>query len=100
MIEWFAIWAYLDFRLLSVGIDLSLVGYQLAFLGERLDFQDFSFAGLGLQSGLYVRGEGIKCDLFFDFDDGAIRGHGDILAVAIDGPFRFVDGLAGFFFGG
>src|SRR6266478_1729495 len=97
VIERFAVGAYLDFRFLPVRFDLSLVGHQLVFLGEGLDFQDFSSAGLGLQSRFDFWREGIERNLLFDFDDGTVGGHGNVLAVAVDGHFDFVEDLALFF---
>src|SRR5216684_1915165 len=69
VIERFAVRAYLDLGFLPVGIDLGLVGDELAFLGQGFDFEDFSLTGFGLQASFYVRGEGIENNLLFDFDD-------------------------------
>ena len=100
VIEWFAVGSYLNLRFLSVGIDLGLVGDELAFFGERLHFEDLSFTGFGLQTGFHVRGKGIENDLLFDFDDRAVSGDENVLAVAVDQHFRFVKSLAFFFFRG
>src|SRR5260370_5013957 len=100
VVERFAVRAYLDLGFLPVGIDLGVVGDELAFLGERLDFQDFSFASFGLQASLHVRGQGVHRNLLFYFNDGTVGGHGNIFGVAIDGHFRFIESLAVFFFGG
>jgi hypothetical protein len=48
VIERFAVRANLDFRLLPICINLSLVGDELTLLGERLDLEDRSFTGFGL----------------------------------------------------
>src|SRR5712691_585570 len=87
VIERFAVRAYLDFRFLSIRINLGLVGNEFVFLGEGFDFEDFSFAGFGLQPGLDLRRQGIERNLLLDFNDGAIGGHRNILAVAVDRHF-------------
>jgi len=57
VIERLAVGPYLNFRFLPVGFHLSLVGHQLVLLGEGLDLQNFSLAGLGLQSRFDFRRE-------------------------------------------
>src|SRR5947207_15305399 len=82
VIERFAVWSYLNFRLLPVRIDLSLVGHELVLFGEGFALQNFSFTGLGLQSRFDYSSQGIQRHLLLSFDDGRIRGHRNVPAMA------------------
>ena len=86
--------ANLDLCGLSVALDMTLIGDELAFLCEGLNLADAVAGCLLFEACLDLGRQGIEGDLFLNLGDGAVGREENVAGAAVDDHLDLVEGLA------
>src|SRR6266481_5604952 len=90
--------AYLHFRVLLAGQHLRFIGHELALFGKRFHFCDLSCSSFLLQSFADTSRQGAQINLFFHFQNGAVRRDAYIFGMSANGELKFILKLSIFHF--